>query len=153
MCTFFYMTFGDIDNQNALFSGFPGNSRCMSWHLWLKWVRFQMWVWGLSAATGKVRFCQRQLGVSSHFRETAVPEMSRDRTQTNQLRKRSDWIDSLPFHDGGEAHTHTHTYTHVVSCITMLNALAPLQLNVTFTSSTTCLTLTPGFNLMPQPPS
>ena len=89
---------------------------CVSLHLCLNVCLFQMWVCGLSAAAGKVRFCRRQLGVSSHFRETAVPEMSRDRTQTNQLRKRSGWIDSLPFHEWGEARTHTR----VVRGITML---------------------------------
>lgn len=99
------MTLSDSKNKLPYFPSFPGVHVCLC-------ISAQTWVCGMSPATGKVRFCRRQLGVRSHFRETAVPEMSCDRTQTKQLRKRSGWIDSLRFREGGEAHAHTHTYAY-----------------------------------------
>lgn len=99
------MTLSDSKNKLPYFPGFPGVHVCLC-------ISAQTWVCGMSPATGKVRFCRRQLGVRSHFRETAIPEMSCDRTQTKQLRKRSGWIDSLRFREGGEAHAHAHIYAY-----------------------------------------
>lgn len=64
----------------------------------------------MSAATGKSEVSPET--IRSHFRETS-PGMSRDRTQTYQLRKRSGRIDGPSIY---ETHTRARTHRSIKLC-------------------------------------